>query len=379
MTGSRQVSAPRGPLEGLRVLELARILAGPFAGQTLADLGAEVLKIESAEGDDTRRWGPPFIERENDTTAAYFHSCNRGKASEVVDLRTPEGQARVRALAGEADVLIENFKVGGLAKYGLDYASLSEVNPRLIYCSITGFGQDGPYAHRAGYDYIIQGMSGFMSITGDPDGAPQRAGVAITDIMTGLYSVSAILAALHQRDRTGRGQHIDMALLDCAVAAMANQALNYLSTGVPPERTGNYHPNLTPYQVFECADGHIIIATGNDAQFQRLCRVLGMEEMAFEPEFLTNAARIHRREEMTERLTRGTRQLDCDALLRACEGEGIPAGPINDMAAVFSDPQVVARGLQIKPGDVPGVRSPFRFSDADLVLDWPSPKLGESG
>ncbi len=373
-------SAPRGPLEGLKVIELARILAGPWAGQTLADLGADVHKIESAAGDDTRRWGPPFIERgDDDVTAAYFHSCNRGKRSEVVDLTTPEGQDRVRALVAEADILIENFKVGGLAKYGLDYASLSEVNPGLIYCSITGFGQDGPYAHRAGYDYIIQGMSGFMSITGSPEGEPQRAGVAITDLLTGLYSVSGILAAVHQRGRTGRGQHIDMALMDCAVSAMANQALNYLSTGVPPERTGNCHPNLTPYQVFACADGHIIIATGNDAQFQRLCRVLGMEEMGTAPEFFTNAARIARRTEMTDRLESGTRQLSMVALLRACEGEGIPAGPINDMAAVFADPQVQARGMQIAPGGVPGVRAPFRFSDADLVLDNPAPALGQSG
>ncbi|WP_425073828.1 CaiB/BaiF CoA transferase family protein [Sagittula sp. S175] len=369
-------SAPRGPLAGVKVIELARILAGPFAGQTLADLGADVLKLESPKGDDTRQWGPPFIDRGTEETAAYFHSCNRGKRSEVVDFTTPEGQARVRELVADADILIENFKVGGLAKYGLDYASLSDVNPALIYCSITGFGQDGPYAHRAGYDYIIQGMSGFMSITGDPDGMPQRAGVAITDLFTGLYSVSGILAALHQRHATGKGQHIDMALLDCAVSAMANQAQNYLSTGTPPARTGNYHPNLTPYQVFECADGHIIIATGNDAQYQRLTRVLGMEEMATMPEFLTNAARIAHREKMTERLTSGTRQLSKDALLAACEAEGIPAGPINDMAEVFADPQVLARGLQITPGGIPGVRAPFRFSDAELVLDTPAPTLG---
>jgi crotonobetainyl-CoA:carnitine CoA-transferase CaiB-like acyl-CoA transferase len=371
-------AAPRGPLEGLKVIELARILAGPFAGQTLADLGAEVIKIEAVAGDDTRRWGPPFISREEDETAAYFHSCNRGKTSVVVDFTTPEGQAQIRDLVRDADILIENFKVGGLKKYNLHYEALAEVNPALIYCSITGFGQDGPYSHRAGYDYIIQGMSGFMSVTGDPDGPPQRAGVAITDLMTGLYSVSGILAALHQRTRTGRGQHIDMALLDCAVAGMANQALNYLSTGTPPVRTGNYHPNLTPYQTFECADGHIIIATGNDAQFQRLCRVLGISEMAFEPEFLSNSGRIHHREAMTERLEAQTRKLTREDLLRGCEGEGIPAGPINDMADVFDDPQVVARGLQIAPDGVPGVRSPFRFSDADLVLDRPAPKLGQS-
>ncbi|WP_420326471.1 CaiB/BaiF CoA transferase family protein [Mameliella sp.] len=371
-------SAPRGPLEGVRVIELARILAGPWAGQTLADLGAEVIKIEAPQGDDTRNWGPPFIERDGDTSAAYFHSCNRGKRSEVVDLTSPAGQARMRELVAGADILIENFKVGGLAKYGMDYASLAEVNPRLIYCSITGFGQDGPYAHRAGYDYIIQGMSGFMSITGDPDGQPQRAGVAITDLFTGLYSVSGILAALHQRERTGKGQHVDMALLDCAVSAMANQALNYLSTGTPPGRTGNYHPNLTPYQVFDCSDGHIIIATGNDAQFQRLCRLLGLDEMAEAPEYASNADRVANREAMIARLMTATRQRTRDDLLAACEAQGVPAGPINDMAEVFADPQVVARGLKIAPEGVPGVRAPFRFSDADLVLDHPAPKLGDA-
>lgn len=372
-------SAPRGPLEGVRVIELARILAGPWAGQTLADLGAEVIKIEAPKGDDTRNWGPPFIERDGDTSAAYFHSCNRGKRSEVVDLTSPEGQARMRELVAGADILIENFKVGGLAKYGMDYASLARVNPRLIYCSITGFGQDGPYAHRAGYDYIIQGMSGFMSITGDPDGQPQRAGVAITDLFTGLYSVSGILAALHQRERTGKGQHVDMALLDCAVSAMANQALNFLSTGTPPGRTGNYHPNLTPYQVFDCSDGHIIIATGNDAQYQRLCRLLGLDEMAEAPEYASNADRVANREAMIARLMTATRQRTRDDLLAACEAQGVPAGPINDMAEVFADPQVVARGLKIAPEGVPGVRAPFRFSDADLVLDHPAPKLGDAG
>jgi len=263
------------PLAGLKVVELARILAGPWAGQTLADLGAEVTKVEAPRGDDTRQWGPPFIEREGDCSAAYFHSCNRGKRSVTVDFTTVPGQEKLRALLAEADVLIENFKVGGLAKYGLDYESVKALNPRLIYCSITGFGQNGPYAHRAGYDYIIQGMSGLMSITGDPDGQPQRAGVAITDIFTGVYACTAILAALRQRDETGRGQHIDMALLDTAVSITANQAMNYLATGTPPGRTGNYHPNLMPYQVFEAADGHIIIATGNDAQYQRLCRLVG--------------------------------------------------------------------------------------------------------
>ena len=365
------------PLAGLKVLELARILAGPWAGQTLSDLGAEVIKIEAPDGDDTRQWGPPFIERGNDRTAAYFHSCNRGKRSVTVDFRTPEGQEKIRDLVRDADILIENFKVGGLAKYGLDYASLSQVNPGLIYCSITGFGQTGPYAHRAGYDYIIQGMSGFMSITGDPEGQPQRAGVAITDLFTGLYSVAGILAALHQRQSTGRGQHLDMALMDCAVSAMANQSLNYLATGTPPGRTGNYHPNLTPYQVFDCADGHIIIATGNDAQYQRLCRLLGLDWMAEAARFARNADRVANRAEMIDLLMAETRKRSRAELLEGCEAQGIPAGPINDMAQVFDDPQVKARGMQITLDGVPGVRAPFVFSDADLALHRPAPKLGQ--
>ncbi|WP_420568835.1 CaiB/BaiF CoA transferase family protein [Thalassovita sp.] len=367
------------PLDGLKVIDMARILAGPWAGQALSDLGAEVIKIESPAGDDTRQWGPPFIERGTDKTAAYFHSCNRGKLSITVDFRTPEGQETVRQMVRDADILIENFKVGGLAKYGLDYDSLRKINPGLIYCSITGFGQTGPYAHRAGYDYIIQGMSGLMSITGEPDGQPQRAGVAVTDLFTGMYSVTGILAALYQRERTGKGQHIDMALLDCAVAATANQAMNYLSTGTPPGRTGNYHPNLTPYQVFDCADGFIIIATGNDAQYQRLCGLLGLDWMAEAPEFLTNSDRVKNREQMIDLLMAETRKLSTAALLDGCEANGIPAGPINDMSEVFADPQVQARGMQIELDGVPGVRMPIIFSDAELKLDRPSPKLNEDG
>lgn len=366
------------PLAGLKVVELARILAGPWAGQTLSDLGAEVIKVESPAGDDTRQWGPPFIEREDDTTAAYFHSCNRGKASITVDFRTPEGQEQVRELVRDADILIENFKVGGLEKYGLDYDSLKAVNPGLIYCSITGFGQTGPYAHRAGYDYIIQGMSGLMSITGDPDGQPQRVGVAVTDIFTGVYAVSGILAALHQRHQTGKGQHVDMALMDVAVSVTANQAMNYLTTGTPPGRTGNYHPNLTPYQVFDCADGHIIIATGNDAQYQRLCGLLGLDWMADAPEFLKNADRVANRDRMIDLLMAETRKRSKAELLAGCEERGIPAGPINDMAEVFEDPQVQARGMKVTLDGVPGVRAPFTFSDAELKLDAPSPKLGEN-
>ncbi|GGE36328.1 CoA transferase [Primorskyibacter flagellatus] len=363
------------PLGGLKVVELARILAGPWAGQTLSDLGAEVIKVESPEGDDTRKWGPPFIDREDDHTAAYYHSCNRGKSCVTADFRTPEGQQIVRDLVRDADILIENFKVGGLTKYGLDYASLAAVNPRLIYCSITGFGQTGPYAHRAGYDYIIQGMSGLMSLTGEPDGEPLRAGVAITDLFTGVYSATAILAALHQRATTGRGQHIDMALLDTAVSVTANQAMNYLSTGTPPVRTGNWHPNLTPYQVFEVADGHIIIATGNDAQYRRLCDVLGLPEMKDDPDYLINSDRVANRPEMIRRLSEACLRFTKAALLEQCEAQGIPAGPINDMAEVFEDPQVVARNMRIDPEGVPGVRAPFRFSDAELKLEKASPKL----
>ena len=365
------------PLAGVRVLELARILAGPWAGQTLADLGAEVIKVEAPEGDDTRRWGPPFVDHAGDRSAAYFHSCNRGKKSVIADFTMPEGRDRVVDLARGADVVIENFKLGGLAKYGLDYASLAAINPGLIYCSITGFGQTGPYAHRAGYDYIIQGMAGLMSVTGEAGGQPQKVGVAVTDIFTGLYAANAILAALHLRRTTGRGQHIDMSLMDSAVAIMANQAMNYLATGVAPQRLGNAHPNLVPYQVFDCADGWIIIATGNDGQYRRLCVLLGLPDLADHPDYLTNAARIAHRDALTARLTAATRLWAKADLLAACEDQGVPAGPINDLAEVFADPQVVARGTRIEPGGVPGVRPPFRFSDADLALDRPAPRLGQ--
>ncbi|MFP4304678.1 MAG: CaiB/BaiF CoA transferase family protein [Rhodosalinus sp.] len=365
------------PLEGIRVVELARILAGPWAGQVLADLGAEVIKVESPEGDDTRRWGPPFIERDGDREAAYFHACNRGKASVIADFRTEAGRDKVRALVRGADVVIENFKVGGLAKYGLDYATLSEDHPRLVWCSITGFGQDGPYAHRAGYDYIIQGMSGLMSITGAADGPPLRAGVAVTDLFTGVYSAVAILAALHQRQSTGRGQMIDMALMDTAVAVTANQAMNYLVTGKPPGRTGNVHPNLSPYEVFPCADGHVIIATGNDAQFRRLCDLLRLPGLAEAPDYATNADRVTHRAALFEALAAATRGWVKADLLAACEAGSVPAGPINDMAEVFADPQVEARGMKVTLDGVPGVRGPFRFSDAELKLERPSPRLGE--
>jgi crotonobetainyl-CoA:carnitine CoA-transferase CaiB-like acyl-CoA transferase len=371
------VSAGTPPLQGLRVLELARILAGPWAGQLLADLGASVVKVESPEGDDTRRWGPPFVERDGETAAAYFHACNRGKRSVVADFATEGGRETVRRLAAEADVVIENFKLGGLDRYGLGYAALSELNPRLVWCSITGFGQDGPYAHRAGYDYIVQGMSGLMSITGEPDREPQKVGVAVTDIFTGVYAATAILAAIHQREATGRGQRIDMALLDVATAITANQAMNYLASGTAPRRMGNAHPNIVPYQVFACADGHAIVAVGNDGQFRRFCALLGLEALGTDPRYATNPARLAHREELVAQLARATARLTRDDLLAACEAEGVPAGPINDMADVFSDPQVLARGLRIEPGGVPGVRSPIIFSDAPLALDRPSPRLGQ--
>ncbi|WP_208347350.1 CaiB/BaiF CoA transferase family protein [Pseudaestuariivita rosea] len=363
------------PLAGLKVVELARILAGPWAGQTLADLGAEVIKIESPAGDDTRQWGPPFVDHDGARSAAYFHCCNRGKTSVVLDFNRETDRDEVLCLISDADVLIENFKVGGLAKYGLDYDSVAVLNPQLIYCSITGFGQTGPYAHRAGYDYIIQGMSGLMSITGEPDGPPQKVGVAITDILTGVYATTAILAALQQRHVTGRGQHIDMALLDVAVAVQANQAMNYLVTGTSPMRLGTAHPNLAPYQVFACNDGHIIIAVGNDAQFVRLCQVLNCPELGTDIKYRTNPDRVSHREKLANDLGAYIANWTKDTLLKACEDAGVPAGPINTIAEVFDDPQVKHRMMQQDYAGVPGVRSPFQFSDANLGQRRASPPL----
>ena len=365
------------PLDGLKVVELARILAGPWAGQTLSDLGAKVIKVESLEGDDTRQWGPPFVTNGDDKSASYFHSCNRGKKSICVDFKSNDGQKTIKKLISEADILIENFKVGGLLKYGLDFNSLSKINPKLIYCSITGFGQTGPYSHRAGYDYIIQGMSGLMSITGEPDGQPQKMGVAVTDILTGLYGVTAILSAIIQRDKTGRGQHIDLALLDVATSVTANQAMNYLTTGTVPKRMGNGHQNLAPYQVFDCNDGHIIIATGNDAQYQRLCAVLELEEMASNKLFLKNADRLENRVALIEILNTETKKRTKESLLESCESQGIPAGPINDLSEVFEDPQVIFRGLVKEIDNIPTVASPFNFSDSSMNITNLSPKLGE--
>jgi crotonobetainyl-CoA:carnitine CoA-transferase CaiB-like acyl-CoA transferase len=374
------------PLAELRVVELARILAGPWIGQILADLGADVVKVEAPDGDDTRQWGPPFLHGPGDETldAAYFHSCNRGKRSLVADFRTQQGQEAVRCLARRSDVLIENFKVGGLAKYGLDYESLKKINPRLIYCSVTGFGQTGPYARRAGYDFMIQGMSGIMDLTGEPDGAPQKTGVAFADIFTGTYGAIAVLAALAQRERTGVGQHVDMSLLDSMVAVLANQALNYLVSGTAPRRMGNAHPNIVPYQVFAVRDGHVIIAVGNDAQFGRLCDYLGQPSLATDPLFSTNAARVQHREQLIGRLAGPLVRLARTEVLRAMEERGIPAGPINTVADVFADPQVVFRRMLVHVnaswaagGAIPSVRTPIQFSGAELSLERPSPRLGE--
>jgi crotonobetainyl-CoA:carnitine CoA-transferase CaiB-like acyl-CoA transferase len=363
------------PLKGLKVLELARILAGPWAGQVLADLGAEVTKIESPAGDDTRTWGPPFIENPDGTRdAAYYHACNRGKSSVVLDFTTPEGQAQVRRLAAESDVLIENFKVGGLAKYGLDYSSLSALNPRLVYCSITGFGQDGPYAPLPGYDFIIQGMGGMMALTGEPAGAPQKIGVAMADITTGLYSVIAIQAALAMRERTGRGQHIDMSLLDTMTGVLANQAANYFASGVTPSRVGNAHMNVSPYAVFPTADGWFILAVGNDGQFQRFCGVVGI---APEDRWATNAGRIEHRADLFAAIEAATKRFDRDDLLAKLEAVRVPVGPINSVEQALNDPQVQARGMVIKGERIDGLRTPIRFSDADLAVGRPAPRLGE--
>jgi crotonobetainyl-CoA:carnitine CoA-transferase CaiB-like acyl-CoA transferase len=367
------------PLAGLKVLDLSRILAGPFAGQTLADLGATVIKVEAPGGDDTRTWGPPFIDRDGDRSAAYFYAANRGKKSVAADFTTPEGQDFVRSLAAQADVLLENFKVGGLAKYGLDYPALAAINPGLVYCSITGFGQDGPYADRAGYDYLIQGMSGLMSITGTTEGEPQRVGVAVTDLFSGLYGVIGILAALRDRDRTGRGQHLDIALMDCATAMLANQAMNFFATGVAPGRTGNGHPNIVPYQVFPVADGDVIVATGNDAQWRRFCEVLNRGDLAADPAYATNRDRVTRRDTLVPLLTEATKEWGRDELLGALRAVGVPAGPINSIAQVFEDEQVLARGLHIRPEGVDGVRSPFRFSDSTLDTSRTAPMLDQHG
>ncbi|QRZ15805.1 CoA transferase [Paracoccus methylovorus] len=369
-------------LKGLRVVELARILAGPWIGQTLADLGAEVIKVEAPEGDDTRRWGPPFIERpradgSTEKVAAYFHAANRGKRSVTCDFNDHNDLERLSALIGQADVVIENFKLGGLRKFGLDYDTLSARNPGLVYASITGFGQDGPRAAQPGYDFLIQGMSGIMDLTGDPQGEPQKVGVAWIDIFTGLYGVIAVQAALTERARSGRGQHLDLSLLDCGVAVLANQATNYLLGGTVPHRLGNAHPNIVPYQLFPALDGHLIIACGNDRQFAALCRVLGLPDLAGDADYATNPARVANRAQLVPKLIEATHCFSRATLIAALEGAGVPAGPVNDVAEALAEPQVQARGLRIAPDGIAGLRSPLRFSRSPLVTDRAAPALGE--
>ena len=372
------------PLQGIRVIELARVLAGPWACQIMADLGAEIIKVEHPDGDDTRHWGPPYIMGDDGTnlSAAYYHSANRGKRSIVADFNTPEGRQIVHRLIKTADVVVENFKVGGLAKYGLDAASLRAENPKLIYCSITGFGQTGPYANFAGYDYIIQGMSGLMSVTGVPDGEPMKSGVAVADLFTGVYAVVAIEAALIERARTNTGCHIDMALLDVQAGTLANQALNYLASGKNPRRVGNSHVNIAPYEVIEVADGHIILAVGNDGQFHRLCTILGIGGLADDVRFATNEARLANHTVLTTLLKQQTMTWKRNELLHACEKNAVPSGPINQISEMFADPQIKHRGLQVSSTDrngnmIPGVRTPIMFDGAAVDSGLPSPRLGE--
>ncbi|TIN77258.1 CaiB/BaiF CoA-transferase family protein [Mesorhizobium sp.] len=373
------------PLKGIRVIELARILAGPWAGQLLADLGADVIKVESPDGgDDTRKWGPPFVmshDGEN-LSAAYYHSCNRGKRSIAIDFSTPEGAETVRRLAATSDVLIENFKLGGLKKYGLDHDSLRKINPRLIYCSITGFGQDGPYAPRAGYDFIIQGMAGMMAITGEAGREPQKAGVAISDIFTGLYSVIAIQAALRHAEKTGEGQHIDMALYDSQISALGNQNLNYLVSGKSPVQMGNAHMNIAPYEVVPVKDGHIILAIGNNGQFAKFCAAVGLDNLPSNPDFATNPARVANRTTLREHIIEALKTFDRDPLLARLEAAGVPASPINTIGEMFADPQTIARGMRLDLDDghgnlLPSVRAPMVMSGTPLFYERPSPRLGE--
>ncbi|MGH1356272.1 MAG: CaiB/BaiF CoA transferase family protein [Thalassovita sp.] len=369
------------PLKGLKVIELARILAGPWIGQTLADLGAEVTKVEAPEGDDTRRWGPPFFERPladagTETVAAYFHSANRGKRSITCDFSDPDALAQLKQMLVEADVLVENFKVGGLKKFGLDYDSMAQINPRLVYASVTGFGQTGPRAKQPGYDFLMQGMSGIMHLTGDADGEPQKVGVAWIDIFTALYGVIGIQAALAERERSGLGQHIDMSLLDCGVGVLANQAASHLLGGTQPKRMGNAHPSIVPYQVFPCADGHFIIACGNDRQFSALCGALGLEGLERDPRYATNPARVQNREDICDRITAVTTRHNKVAVIDMLEQAGVPVGPINTVEEALNELQIQERGLQIAPEGIKGIRTPITFSRSVLATERAAPALG---
>ncbi|MBC3811879.1 CaiB/BaiF CoA transferase family protein [Undibacterium aquatile] len=383
-------SLQKKALGHIRILDLTRVLAGPWCAQNFADLGAEVIKVERpGNGDDTRSWGPPYLRDENGantTEAAYYLAANRGKQAITVDISTPEGQEIIRKLAAQSDVVLENYKVGQLKKYGLDYASLKEIKPDLIYCSITGFGQDGPYAHRAGYDFIVQGMGGFMSLTGErddlPGGGPQKAGVAIADLMTGMYATIAVMAALTHRDRTGEGQYIDMALLDVQVAMLANMNTNYLASGKPPVRWGNAHPNIVPYQTFATSDGHIIVAAGNDGQYKKFVAAGGEEQLATDERFCTNPARVANREVLIPLLADMVKRKSRQEWIALLEDAGVPCGPINRLDDVFNDPQVKARGMQItlphpSAGSVKLVGSPMKLSATPPDYQSPPPLLGQ--
>ena len=377
-----------GPLKGLRVFDLTRILAGPTCTQLLGDLGAEIIKIERpGHGDDTRKWGPPFLKDENgkdSDTAAYYLSANRNKRSLTLDIATAEGQALAKRLIAHCDVLVENFKVGGLAKFGLDYASVAEVKPDIVYCSITGFGQTGPYAPRAGYDYLAQGMGGIMSLTGEPGGEPMKVGVGIADVVCGLFAANAIQAALRHRDLTGEGQHIDLALLDTQIAWLVNEGMNYLVSGQVPRRQGNEHPNIVPYKVLPCSDGYFILAVGNDAQFQRFCAFAGVPELAEDERFKTNANRVRNREALYALLPEVTARKPLDTWLDGLAEIGVPCGPVNDLARVFEDPHVLHRGMRMKmpyPGSESGelemMGNPIKFSRTPVDYKRPPPKAGE--
>ncbi len=379
-----------GALSGLRVLDLSRVLAGPWASQTLADMGAEVIKVERpGAGDDTRGWGPPFAKDANgeDTTeAAYYLTANRGKKSLTIDITKPEGQEIVRDLAAQSDVVLENFKVGGLAKYGLDYATLSALNPKLVYCSITGFGQDGPYKDRPGYDFMIQGMGGLMSITGAPDsvagGQPMKVGVAVADIFTGLYATIGILAALRHRDETGEGQYIDLALLDVQAAVLANQAMNYLTTGNAPGRLGNAHPNIVPYEAFPTADGYLILAVGNDSQFKSFCAVAGLDDLSLDERYATNRKRVANRDTLVPLIRQAMVAKTTDEWIAALEKANVPCGPINTLDRVFDNPQLKHRGMVKQldhptAGSVPTVGNPIKFSKTPITDEKAPPMLGQ--
>jgi len=377
-----------GPLTGYKVLDMSRILAGPWAGQMLADLGAEVIKIERPKaGDDTRHWGPPYLKDKqgnNTQDAAYFFCANRGKQSVTVDITQPEGREIIRQLAGQCDVLIENYKVGGLAKYGLDYASLSHLNPRLVYCSITGFGQTGPYAERPGYDFLIQGMAGLMSLTGEPDeqgGSPVKVGVAVTDLLTGLYAANAIQGALLERHQSGLGQYIDLALLDVQAAALANQASNYLIGGEIPQRLGNAHPNIVPYQAFATADGHIILAVGNQTQFERLCQVLEQPGWLQDKRYSSNSARVDNRQTLCAEISRLLLPRSSENWLGLFEQQQIPCGPINNLEQVFSNTQLQARNMLVsikepRSGEIQLPANPINYSRTPIRYSSPPPQLG---